>query len=125
MKAFFFLLVLITASLSVTACYLKPEQKKLLKDTSKISDSSKQTYIVEVGCGQCRFGMKGKSCDLAVRIKGKIYFVDGTSIDGHGDAHAKDGFCNSIRRAKVQGSIVNDRFSASYFEVLREARKKL
>jgi hypothetical protein len=42
--------------------------------------------IVEASCGQCQFGMKGYACDLAVRIDGKPYFVDGTSIDSHGDA---------------------------------------
>ena len=62
--------------------------------------------IVEASCGECQFGMKGKSCDLAVRIDGKSYFVDGTKIDQHGDAHAKDGFCNAIRKASVTGSIV-------------------
>ncbi|KIQ19306.1 glutaminyl-tRNA synthetase, partial [Flavobacterium sp. MEB061] len=30
--------------------------------------------IVEASCGECQFGMKGKSCDLAVRIDGKTYF---------------------------------------------------
>jgi hypothetical protein len=38
------------------------------------------------------FGMEGHGCELAVRIDGKSYFVDGSSIDSHGDAHAKDGF---------------------------------
>ena len=28
-----------------------------------------------------------KGCDLAVRIDGKSYFVEGTKIDEHGDAH--------------------------------------
>jgi hypothetical protein len=50
-----------------------------------------KTMIVEASCGQCQFGMKGYACDLAVRIDGKPYFVDGTSID-YGDAHAEDGF---------------------------------
>jgi hypothetical protein len=31
-----------------------------------------------------------KDCELAVRIDGKPYFVDGTSLDSHGDAHAND-----------------------------------
>jgi hypothetical protein len=48
--------------------------------------------IVEASCGQCQFGMEGHGCELAVRIDGKSYFVDGSSIDSHGDAHAKDGF---------------------------------
>jgi hypothetical protein len=43
-----------------------------------------------------QFAMTGHGCDLAVRIDGKSYFVDGTSIDSHGDAHAKDGFCDAV-----------------------------
>ena len=77
----------------------------------------KQT-IVEVSCGECNFGLKGKSCDLAVRINGKAYFVDGTSIDEHGDAHAKDGFCQAIRKAEVSGKVVKRRFKVSYFKLL-------
>jgi hypothetical protein len=75
------------------------------------------TLLVEASCGECQFGLKGKSCDLAVRINGKAYFVEGTKIDDHGDAHAKDGFCNAIRQAKVVGTIINDRFVASYFKL--------
>ena len=78
--------------------------------------------IVEASCGECQFGMKGKSCDLAVRIDGKSYFVDGTKIDQHGDAHAKDGFCNAIRKASVTGSIVKDRFVATSFTLIDEKK---
>ncbi len=74
--------------------------------------------IVEVSCGQCQFGMEAKGCDLAVRIKGKSYFVDGTKIDEHGDAHAKDGFCSAIRKAEVIGEIKDNRFVVSYFNLL-------
>ena len=74
--------------------------------------------VVEAACGECKFGMKGKGCQLAVRIDGKPYFVDGTSIDKHGDAHDAHGFCNEIRKAEVTGSIVNDRFAASSFKLL-------
>lgn len=87
-------------------------------------DSSKQILTVEASCGQCKLGLKGKGCNLAVRINGKAYFVDGTDIDSHGDAHADDGFCKKIRKAKVQGQIVDDRFKASYFELLPEAETK-
>ncbi|RYF83189.1 MAG: hypothetical protein EOO03_15575, partial [Chitinophagaceae bacterium] len=55
------------------------------------------TQTVEAACGQCMFKLKGDDCDLAVRINGKAYFVNGTKIDDHGDAHADDGFCNRIR----------------------------
>jgi len=81
------------------------------------------TQIVEASCGECQFGLKGKSCDLAVRINNKAYFVDGTSIDKHGDAHAKDGFCNAIRKAEVKGKIVDNKFVATYFKLLPEKSK--
>lgn len=75
--------------------------------------------VVEASCGQCQFGMKGKAgCDLAVRIDGKSYFVDGTDINKHGDAHAADGFCSAIRKAEVVGEVKNDRFVASSFKLL-------
>lgn len=80
-----------------------------------------KTMVVEASCGECQFGMKGKDCDLAVRIDGKAYFVDGTSIDDHGDAHAADGFCEAIRKAEVQGEIVNGRFVATYFKLLPDS----
>ena len=102
MKKVLFLLLLLS-SISILA------QDK--KETSKVQ-------IVEASCGQCRFGMEGKSCDLAVRIDGKPYFVEGTSIDAHGDAHAKDGFCASIRKAEVIGTLKNNKFVVTYFKLL-------
>jgi len=79
-----------------------------------------KSQIVEVSCGECQFGMKGKGCDLAFRIDGKTYFVDGTKIDDHGNAHAKDGFCEVVRKAEVTGEIVNNRFQVSTFTLLPE-----
>ena len=81
-------------------------------------DTSKKILIAEVSCGECQFKMTGNACDLAVRINGKTYFVDGTTIDQHGDAHAKDGFCEAIKKAEVQGEIVMDRFKVSYFKMI-------
>lgn len=74
--------------------------------------------IVEASCGQCQFGMEGHGCDLAVRIDGKSYFVDGSSIDSHGDAHAKDGFCAAIRKAEVVGKVVDNKFKVTSFKLL-------
>ena len=76
-----------------------------------------QDLVVEAACGQCQFGLPGKGCDLAVRIDGNAYFVDGTEIDEHGDAHAADGFCNAVRSARVEGRVENGRFVATYFEL--------
>lgn len=88
------------------------------------TDTTQRPQVVEAACGQCRFGLKGDGCDLAVRIGGTAYFVDGTAIDDHGDAHASDGFCNAIRKAAVKGSIVNNRFAATYFKLMPEAATK-
>jgi Family of unknown function (DUF6370) len=88
------------------------------KITAGKPDPNKKTMVVEASCGECQLGLKGKSCDLAVRINGKAYFVDGAKIDDYGDAHAKEGFCEAISKAAVQGKIVNNRFKATYFKLL-------
>ena len=76
--------------------------------------------VVEAACGQCQLGMTEKSgCDLAIRIDGKSYFVDGTSIHDHGDAHADDGFCEAIRQAEVKGEIIDGRFKAETFTIIK------
>lgn len=80
--------------------------------------------IVEVSCGQCKFGMTDKKgCDLAVRIDGKSYFVEGTTIDDHGDAHAHDGFCFAVRKAEVIGEIKDNKFIVTYFKLLPEKKE--
>lgn len=86
--------------------------------TTNTPDPNKKTQVVEASCGTCKFGMKADDCSLAVKIDGKTYFVDGTKIDDHGDAHAKDGFCNAIRKAEVQGEVVDNRFKVTYFKLL-------
>ncbi|WP_192820529.1 DUF6370 family protein [Rufibacter sp. LB8] len=91
--------------------------------TAKPTEST-PAKVVEASCGQCNFGLKEPGCELAVRIDGKAYFVDGSDIDQHGDSHAKDGFCNAIRKATVQGSVVDNRFKATSFQLLPEEPKK-
>ncbi|MBS1616604.1 MAG: hypothetical protein JST06_10865 [Bacteroidetes bacterium] len=81
-------------------------------------DPSKKLMTVETSCGECNFDMDGKTCDLAVRINGKAYFVDGVSIKEYGHPHDDNGFCVAVRQAEVQGEIVNNRFKASYFKLL-------
>ena len=76
--------------------------------------------VVDAACGQCQFGITGKvGCDLAVRIDGKSYFVDGTSIHDHGDAHADDGLCAAIRQAEVKGKIIDGRFKSETFTLIK------
>ena len=76
--------------------------------------------VVEAACGQYQFEMTENSgCDLAVRIDGKSYFVDGTNIHEHGDEHADDGFCRAIRQAEVKGNIIDGRFKAKSFTLVK------
>lgn len=111
-------IVLVIICLSVNICIgqtKKPTKKALAKETLQ---------VVEASCGECKFGIKGNDCDLAVQIKGKAYFVDRTKIDDHGDAHANDDFCEKIRKAEVKGSVVNKRFFATYFKLFPEETGK-
>jgi hypothetical protein len=87
-------------------------------------DSTKKIQVVEASCGECQFHMSGKGCHLAVRIDGKTYFVDGTGLDDHGDAHAADGFCEAIKKAEVQGEIINNRYKVSYFKLTKPEVQK-
>ena len=112
MKGFLFLLLLLSAAPTVSAV------AQAAPKAVAVPDKTKPLQVVEASCGQCRLGLPGKSCDLAVRLDGKAYFVDGTTIDSHGDAHARDGFCQSVRKAQVQGEVVNGRFVATYFRLL-------
>ncbi len=85
------------------------------------TETQKETQaaqVLEASCGVCQFGMKGEDCALAVKLDGKPYFVDGTSIDDHGDAHDKAGFCNAIREAEVEGQLQNGRFKVTKFKLL-------
>ena len=97
-------------------------QTSKAKDTAP--DASKPVQVVEVSCGKCKLGLTGKTCDMAVRIDGKAYYADGADIDAFGDAHAHDGMCNAIRKAEVQGELVNNRFKISYIKLLPEPKKE-
>ena len=86
---------------------------------SMTAQEKPKKQIVEASCGQCQFNMKDKKgCDLAVRIDGKSYFVDGTGLNDHGDAHADDGFCSAIRKAEVVGVVKDNKFVVSEFKLL-------
>ncbi len=81
-------------------------------------DPSLKLDTLEVACGMCQFEMSGNDCALAARVKTRTYYVEGTHIDKHGDAHAKDGFCNMIRKAEVQGGFSGDKYKVTYFKLL-------
>ena len=110
MKAIFF-------ALFSLCCFVANAQQTTQRDTLE------KLQIVEAACVQCKFGLDGDDCTLAVRIDGKAWFVEGTDIDDHGDAHAPDGFCNAIRKAEVRGKLVGDKFKVSYFRLVVPEKK--
>ena len=81
-----------------------------------------KSQSASLSCGQCQFGITApKGWDLAVRFDdiNKTYFVDGFGIDDFGDAHDKQkGFCEVIRKAKVEGMVENGRFFATSIELI-------
>lgn len=114
MKSYLLLLLLIGQFRISNAQNSKSGAKAVKEDTLR---------LVQASCGQCQFKMEDKGCDLAIRMKGQTYIVDGTNIDDHGDAHAKDGFCQKIRMAEVKGKIIYKHFVATYFKLLPETSK--
>ena len=115
-----------------TCCGCTPTAEKIPSgkvDTrmaeDQVTDATKppirlEGEIVEASCGECQFGMPGDGCNLAIRWEGQVFFVDGTGIDDHGDAHAESGFCNSIRPARVSGLLVQGRLAADKFALIEE-----
>ena len=78
----------------------------------------RQPTVVEAACGECKFGLKGNDCDLAIRVDGHSYFVDGVNPDSLGNTHAQDGICETIRKARVTGEVKDGRFVATSFQLL-------
>ncbi|MBA4150842.1 MAG: hypothetical protein H0X66_22245 [Verrucomicrobia bacterium] len=74
---------------------------------------------MDAGCGQCLLGLKEKKgCDLAVRISGQSYFVDGFKMRQFGDPDEDTGMCNVLHKANVTGKVVDNRFQAESFDLL-------
>lgn len=86
---------------------------------SQDKKAAQKPRIVEVSCGQCKFAMTGKKgCDLAVRMDGNAYFVEGAKMDQFGDAHGENGMCNTVRKAEVTGEVKDNKFIATSFKLL-------
>lgn len=81
-----------------------------------------QDRIVDASCGQCQLDLPGSGCDLAIAFDGTAYYVDGSHIDDHGDAHGADGLCNAVRRARVTGRLVDGRVAVEEFVLIEDDR---
>jgi len=88
--------------------------QKTLKEKTEIN-----LVKAEAACGICMLNMQGEECELAVKNKDSKYYVIGTGIDDHGNAHSKKGFCNAIRKAEIQGKVINNKYHITYFELVK------
>ncbi len=87
-------------------------------EASGSSTSTVRNLVVDASCGQCQLGLPGEGCDLAIVLNGRAYFVDGSHLDDHGDAHGPQGLCNAIRSATVTGNVDGSRFQAERFGIV-------
>lgn len=89
------------------------------------AQEKEKTYKVLAACGTCQFNMNSATgCALAIQVAGKNYWVDGSHIADHGDEHADDGMCETIRKAEIAGVFTDDRFKASSFVLIADKKKK-
>ena len=99
----------------------KPSQEESIVNTlvMAVPNDGVIDGLVMTSCGKCNFGTKDNRCDLSVKIGEQLFPVKGTSFHDHGDAHADDGFCSTIRTARVKGKIVEGRFKVESFELIK------
>ncbi len=90
------------------------------------AQKKEKTYKVLASCGQCQFDMNSKTgCALAIQYGGKKYWVDGSTLQDHGDEHDPEGgMCNKVRKAEVSGTFEGKKFHATSFTLIDKKKKK-
>ena len=66
---------------------------------------------VLISCGMCNFMNGQNNCSLAIKVGRDVLSVEGIGIDEHGDSHAKDGYCNVIKKVYVEGRVKGKGFT--------------
>ena len=117
MRAVLYLLVV--GSVISGGCRPGEPKEGSISVQGKHADGQRIAKVVEAGCGMCIFGLADASCELAVKIDAKVYRVEGSKLDDHGDAHAADGMCMVSRQAYVEGRIDGEKFIAKRVELQR------
>ena len=83
----------------------------------KIPANNRVEGNVLVSCGMCNFVTGDSDCSLAVKIVSKTLSVRGVKIDDHGDSHAKDGYCNVIKKVYVEGIVRGNSFIPAKMDI--------
>ena len=91
----------------------KSEKKGLLESVPR------NNYIegnVLISCGMCNFMNGDRDCALAIKVGSEVLTVRDVGIDDHGDSHARDGYCNVIKKVYVEGRVKGKSFKADKME---------
>ncbi len=84
-----------------------------------VPDNNIVSGNVLVSCGMCNFFTYDNDCSMAVKIGKNVYEVEGAKIDDHGDSHARDGYCNVIKKVYVEGKISGNSFVPTRMDVAK------
>ena len=91
----------------------KSEKKGLLESVPR------NNYIegnVLISCGMCNFMNGDRDCALTIKVGSEVLTVRDVGIDDHGDSHARDGYCNVIKKVYVEGRVKGKSFKADKME---------
>lgn len=73
-------------------------------------------HIYSVGCGSCIYDVKGaKGCPGYIKVEGKAIPLTGLNISFH-----KLGLCSKEGKAKVEGKVVDGKYVATSFELIKD-----
>ena len=71
---------------------------------------------VLISCGMCNFMNGDNDCALTIKVGPNVLSLKDVGIDDHGDSHAKDGYCNVIKKVYVEGRVRGKTFKANKME---------
>ena len=71
---------------------------------------------VLISCGMCNFMNGDNDCAIAIKVGRDVLSLKDVGIDDHGDSHAKDGYCNVIKKVYVEGRVRGKTFKANKME---------
>ena len=101
----------------------RPIKKSPTSHTQKVGllESIPSTNRIQgnvlASCGMCNFYTDNNDCSLAIKVGKTVLEVKGVDIDDHGDSHAKDGYCNVIKKVYVEGIVRKKSFIATKMDV--------
>ena len=96
-----------------------PSRSKKSEKKGLIESVPRNNYIegnVLISCGMCNFMNGDRDCALAIKVGSEVLSVRDVGIDDHGDSHARDGYCNVIKKVYVEGRVKGKSFKADKME---------